>query len=234
MITLHQFSRAFGTPNPSPFCSKVETYLRLTGLEYEIEWVTDPSKAPKGKCPFIVDGDKTIPDSHFILSYLKETYGDPLGEGLSDLDRARHHAMTRMMENHLYFALLYSRWVLPGNSDIVREQFFDSVPALMRGVVFGMVQRGTRKALHGQGLGRHSQQEIERLAIEDIHTLSTILGHDPYFGGDRPREVDCVAFAFVSGALARPFVSPIIDTAESLPNLVAYNARMMESIYPDL
>lgn len=35
MIKLYQFSPAWGLPNPSPFCMKVETYLRMTGLPYE-------------------------------------------------------------------------------------------------------------------------------------------------------------------------------------------------------
>jgi hypothetical protein len=32
MIKLHQFATAFGLPNTSPFCVKLENYLRMTGL----------------------------------------------------------------------------------------------------------------------------------------------------------------------------------------------------------
>lgn len=221
-------------PNPSPFCVKVETYLRLAGLEYEVVEVTNPSKAPKGKCPFIVDGDTSVADSHFILAYLKEKYGDPLGEGLSDVDRAHHHALARMMEEHLYFALLYTRWILPENAGIVREQFFGSIPRIFRGVVFGMVQKSTRKTILSQGCGRHDKQEIEQLAIEDIKALSTILADDDYFGGDQPREIDCVAWGSIANALTEPFVSPIKDATAALPNLVAYSARMKNHVFPDL
>jgi len=35
MIKLYQFHPAWGLPNPSPFCMKVETYLRMAGLPYE-------------------------------------------------------------------------------------------------------------------------------------------------------------------------------------------------------
>ena len=35
MIKLYQFKRTFGLPNMSPFCMKVETWLRMAGLEYE-------------------------------------------------------------------------------------------------------------------------------------------------------------------------------------------------------
>lgn len=234
MIQLHQFPKAFGLPNPSPFCVKVETYLRLAGLEYEIVEVSNPSKAPKGKCPFIVDGDTIVADSHFILAYLKRKYGDPLGEGLSDVDRAYHHAIARMIEDHLYFPLLYTRWVLPENADIVRDQFFGSMPKLVRGVIFGMVQKSTRKRIESQGCGGHERHEIEQLAIEDINALSTILGDDDFFGGDTPREIDCVAWGTIANTLVEPFATPIKDAAAALPNLVAYSARMKARIFPGL
>jgi hypothetical protein len=35
LITLHQFAPAFGLPNASPFCMKLETYLRMAGLPCE-------------------------------------------------------------------------------------------------------------------------------------------------------------------------------------------------------
>ena len=34
MIVLHQFEAAFGVPNPSPFCMKLECFLRMSGLPY--------------------------------------------------------------------------------------------------------------------------------------------------------------------------------------------------------
>lgn len=234
MIELHQFPRAFGLPNPSPPCMKVESYLRLAGLDYRIETLTNPAKAPKGKAPYITDQGRDVADSHFILAYLKERYGDPLGEGLDLDERARHHALARMMEEHLYFAIVHMRWLTPGNAQIVRDMFFGSLPSLVRPPVFAMVQRRTRRALHGQGMGRHSAREIERLAIEDLTVLQTVLGRDDYFGGDQPREIDCIAWSYVANTLTGPFNSPIRDAARAMPTLVAYDARMMDRVFPEL
>ena len=49
MIRLHQFKRQWGIANPSPFCMKVETYLRMTGLAYEVIEEASPLNAPKKK-----------------------------------------------------------------------------------------------------------------------------------------------------------------------------------------
>ena len=36
MITLFQFQRYWGLPNISPFCLKLETYLRLAKIPYQV------------------------------------------------------------------------------------------------------------------------------------------------------------------------------------------------------
>ena len=71
MIKLYQFQPAFGLPNASPFCMKVENYLRMAVLPYEIAPNASHFKAPKGKLPYIEDGAKVVADSSFIIEYLK-------------------------------------------------------------------------------------------------------------------------------------------------------------------
>ena len=56
-IRLFQFPRMFSVPNLSPFCCKLETWLRIAGIPYEVVDTPNPRNAPKGKLPFIEDGD---------------------------------------------------------------------------------------------------------------------------------------------------------------------------------
>ncbi len=37
MITLYQTPMAWGTPNLSPFCFKLEAYFRMVGLPYQVK-----------------------------------------------------------------------------------------------------------------------------------------------------------------------------------------------------
>ena len=92
IIVLHQFPRAWGIPNPSQFCVKIETYLRLANLPYRSE-AAIPSQAPLGKLPFILDDGKNICDSRLIVEYLKTTYGDPLDNWLSPEQKGDCHAI---------------------------------------------------------------------------------------------------------------------------------------------
>lgn len=234
MIRLHQFARAFGLPNPSPFCIKVETYLRLTDLPYEIVILGDPSKAPKGKGPFIEDEGRVIADSHFILRHLKAKHGDPLGKGLTAAERASHHAIQRMCDAHLYFTLVPIRWLDPANALKVREEVLGFLPALVRPLVMRIAQRKVHKMLRAQGTGRHSPDEINQLAGEDIDALATLLADKPYFGGETPREIDCVTWSFIVSLVDAPLPHPIRDAARRHSSLVAYSARMWARAFPDL
>jgi glutathione S-transferase len=87
LITLHQFVPTFGLPNASPFCMKLETWLR---------------KAPKSKMPYIVDHGRVVSDSSFIIEYLKATCGDKLDAWLSAEQHAVALALQRRLEEILY------------------------------------------------------------------------------------------------------------------------------------
>lgn len=212
---------------------KVETYLRLTGIAYKTKALNNPGKAPKGKLPFIIDGDRTVADSYFIFEYLKGKFGDPLGHGLSEEMRADHFILARMIEEHFRFTVIHSRWLRPENATLIREAAFASVPSAIRGIVFSMVQKKLRKALIGQGMGRHNREEIDKLAVDDINILSIKLGSGDFFGGASPREIDCTAWPFIAGILDTPFTGAHLDAVRAHPNLVSYNARMWEKAFPD-
>ncbi len=71
IITLYEFPRIWGLPNASPFCLKLETYLRLAKIPYETKFVMNPKKAPKAKLPAIKIEDKKLGDSELIIDFLK-------------------------------------------------------------------------------------------------------------------------------------------------------------------
>ena len=231
MIKLHQFTPAWTLPNASPFCMKVETYLRMVGLSYEVINGELPLRAPKKKLPYIEDGAKVIADSGFILDYLKQTYGDKLDVNLSPADRAVAHALRRLIEESLYWPMLYSRWMEDSIWVEVRRQFFDTLPPVLKQIVSGQVRKGLRKALYVQGMGRHNRDEIYELGKADLSALSTWLGHKRYFMGEAVSSLDATAYAFLANILVPPFDLPLKRHAMSLENLWPYCERMREQYF---
>lgn len=233
MIKLHQFAPAFGLPNASPFCMKLETYLRMSQLPFEIPRASMKAlqKAPKGKMPYIDDNGKIVSDSNFIIDYLKASYGDTLDGWLDASQRATALAFQRLMEENLYWALLYTRWIEPQAWEQTKRAFFADLPAALRWFVPSLARRGMAKELHGHGMGRHSQPEIMAIGKRDITALADFLADKPYMMGVQPCSLDACAYAFLANLICREVESELKQHALQYPQIEAYCQRMKAQYY---
>ncbi len=227
MLKLFKFGQVGEAPDASPFCVKVEAYLRLAGIPYETfsgsEYLR---KAPKGKLPFIEDDGKLIPDSSFIIEYIRETYGDQVDAQLSDADKAVAHAFIKMIDENLYWVLVHARWQPERNLPVLRKLFFNSFPFPLNYIIAYTVRKGMLSQLYKQGMGRHSDAEITEIGNRDLQALSAFLGGKAYFFGDKPCSLDATAYAVLVLMLRVPqFSAPIADKAKSYPNLVEFTER---------
>jgi len=226
MITLYQFEPCLGVHNPSPFCLKLETYLRMVDLPYKVVFTADVRKAPKQKLPYITDGDRTVADSGFIIDYLKDTYGDPLDRHLSLPDQGISVAFRRLMEDSLYWVMLYSRWAEDDNWAVIRKLYFSNLPPVVGAIVPTLVRRDVRRNLYGQGIGRHSREEIYEIGCRDVKALSDFLRDKPFLLGDAPTSLDATGYAFLANLLRVELPSMISDYTRQFENLQAYCDRM--------
>ena len=104
-VTLVQFPDVWGR-NISPFGLKLEAWLRLAEIPYSVEESTALGKAPKGKLPYIREGGRHIGDSTLIIEHLKATRGIDPDAGLDPRQRAEALALQRLLEEHLYLAIV--------------------------------------------------------------------------------------------------------------------------------
>ncbi len=233
MITLYTFGRRFGLPDPSPFVCKAEVLLRMAGLDYRTE-TGGIRKAPKGKLPFIDDDGTFVADSHFIRAHLERKHKIDFDLGLSDRDKAIGWAAERMCEEHLYWAVIDSRWLVEDNWQKGPWHFFDFAPAPLRPLIRFIVRRQVKRDLWSHGLGRHARSDIESLAKRDLDAIAAILGDKPWLLGPEPTGFDASVWSSVTSALCPHFRSPIGEHGRSLPNLVAYRDRGMKRWFPEL
>ncbi len=230
MITLHQFAPVWDIPNLSPFCAKVETYLRMAGVPYEVADAIPPT-APKGKLPYISDGGKKIADSRFIIEYLRERYAVDLDAELTPSQRAESTAFQRMIEDDLQWVVMFSRWVQPHNWPANKQAIFGVLPPVVRDLVAAYARRQMRAQLRGQGIGRHSESEIFQLGQRDLTALSDFLGDEAFFLSDVPTTLDASAFGLLSTLLWAPIESPLKEHARRLENLVAFSERVRDRYF---
>ncbi|MCW3479286.1 glutathione S-transferase family protein [Neisseriaceae bacterium JH1-16] len=233
MITLYTFGPQFGLPDPSPFVTKADLLLKMSGLPYR----TDPRGfrgAPKGKLPYIDDDGVKVADSTLIRLHLESQHRIDFDAGYGPEERALAWAVEKMLEEHLYFALVQARWMDDANFRRGPSHFFARVPAPLRPLVEKMIRGKVRKVLHAQGIGRHSPEEIAAMAGRDIDAVATLLGDKPYLLGDTPCGADASVFAFVAGTLCPVFETPIRQQAERHANLRDYVERLRARFYPEL
>jgi glutathione S-transferase len=232
MITLYSFGPGFGLPDPSPFVTKAEVLLKMAELPYRSD-TTGFKKAPKGKLPYIDDGGEIISDSTFIRWHLERKYNIDFDRGLSAEQRSIAWAFEKMMEDHLYWAVVHARWMDDLNFARGPATFFRGVPAPIRPLVVAMIRRQLRRTLHGQGFGRHSLDEIVALGTRSIEAMAAFLGSKLFMMGPEPTGLDATSFAFVAGTLCPLFETQLRTSAERHENLKRYVGRMTARFYPD-
>ena len=228
MIDLYCFPPAFGLPSPGPFAMKTEVHLQMLRLPYRkrFEGIAD---APKGKLPYIDDDGTVVADSTFIRLHLERRYRLDLDEGYDDDQRAIAWAVERLVEDQLYWAMVYTRWAVDENFLKGPAHFFDHLPENVQDHARQKQRQAVLGYLHGQGLGRHSIEEITELTTVGYASLSRLLGDKPYLLGDRSCGADGSIFAQLASVLTPFFEGPVRDSAARHANLVAYTDRMMAS-----
>lgn len=227
MLTLHVFAPAMGMISPSPFSVKSLLLLEMSGLPYS-RAAGDPRKAPKGKLPLLVDDGRVIPDSQAIQRHLTLHHGYDPDAGLSEGQRAQALMLRLTLEEHLYWVLVWSRWV--ENPQAIREAFFARLPLPLRRPIFAMVRRKVVQSLHAQGMGRHAPAEIMAIAEEALDAVVTLLGEGPYVFGNRPSGADTSLFGFLENVLSASLETPLKQAVMQRQSLCAYHGRLRNGI----
>ncbi|KAF1051016.1 MAG: hypothetical protein GAK43_02591 [Stenotrophomonas maltophilia] len=231
MITLFQFPPAFNVPNISPYCLKIETFLRLSGLEFQVQALQDPRKAPKGKLPFIKVEGQSVADSDVIMRDLQQRYGFDLDAGLDARGRGWVVSIMRLCDEHLAPLMVYFRWLEPDGYKQIEAVLLRKLPAPLRPLLGVMFKRKVRAALAGRGLTVHSRDELLAFAHEDLAALDGMLGDLPFFGGAQPCSADCAAYGVLANLILCPLETPLSDMAREHERLVAYCERMQARLW---
>uniref|UniRef100_A0A0B7AVJ2 GST N-terminal domain-containing protein n=1 Tax=Arion vulgaris TaxID=1028688 RepID=A0A0B7AVJ2_9EUPU len=225
-VVLYQWPRGPYAPSMSNFPIKLETYLRLANISYVNDFSGLPS--PKGKLPFISYNGEFVSDSQFSIEYLNKKLDRDINKSLTKEERAVAKAIQVMVEEHLYWVMVYIRWIYDKELKIVTL----GVPNVKSSK--NAFRRYVHQMLHSQGFGRYTTDEIVHILLSDLQALTDYLGNKPYMMGQTPCEVDCSVFGLLS-----QFIWNIADdicqnlVQDKFPSLYSYCLRMKEKAWPD-
>ncbi|HYO60222.1 glutathione S-transferase C-terminal domain-containing protein [Archangium sp.] len=232
MLILHQGPTAWGIGNVGPFCLKLESYLRMTGVAYTTR-AADMRRAPKGKVPFIEEDGTLLGDSQLIIEHLKRKHGDPLDAKLGAEDITKGHMVRRVLEESTYWHLIHERWVMQEGWRIYKPIFEAIFPPVIGKLVLPMIRRKVIQSARAQGLGRHRPEEILEMGKADISAVAVTLGDKPFLLGEHPTSFDATVYAFIVSITAFPVDSPFRKYTLAQENLVRYCERFQQRFFAD-
>lgn len=242
IVYLYQFSRTPLLPSISPYCLKVETWLRLAGIKYENVDHKAKFRSKKGQLPFVELNGEEIADSAFVIKELSEKYNKDFDAALTPEQRVVAHAMISMIENHLSWVILWWRAkypdsVIKGYQVNLQNALNTRLPNPILNFCYKLTsgRKGMKKA-KAHGIGVHSQDEILEFGKNDLRVLSDLLSDRPFFFGDEPTLLDVVAFSNLAQLhfIDKDVAHPLRDAMnESFPNLVGLVSRIKERAFHD-
>ncbi|KAJ3186115.1 hypothetical protein HK101_009739 [Irineochytrium annulatum] len=244
ILTLHAFERPDqtkmpGLPSYSPYCIKLETYLRASETPYVLN--TSSRFSRKGKKPYLTYGpDNEVADSHFCILWLRDTLNICL-----DTPRLGHaqlgvvESYRTMIEEGILPLVGHRRWCgLDAKArDFVLKNALTPVPWFIRPFVLWHVGwKGARRAKL-TGLSSHTRHEQMTVFCARLDSISTLLGDDEHvLGTDAPTSLDCVVYAALASILLsrHPATLDLEEEVMRRGNLVGFVRRMTERYYVEL
>ncbi|KAI1727788.1 snf7 domain-containing protein [Ditylenchus destructor] len=208
VVYLYQFKRAVTVPTMSPFCIKVETFLRANDIKYEVmgSWTV---RSKEGRVPFIELNGQQVSDSQLILWHLIKHF--KIDEGLSPEQQGLARAIDRFVEGSTYYAITYFRSIENAKNSVNPNVSGMSIPSLLVPCVANRVAKNAKDRLNSEGMGRHSRETIIEILRKDVQALDQILGEKKFLLGSRPCTPDFTVFGHLGVGYYLPFRQPITD-----------------------
>lgn len=234
-LRLFVLGTGWGVPFPTsaPFPLKLATWMRMAGIDFE--WVVENNtgKGPKGKSPWIEDGEVRMGDSSLIIEYLRDKHGvADFDAGLTGEQQALSTAIQRMLEEHYHQCFEHQLFFGHGGQERL-DEFAQSLPPVLRSVIPKMFARAFSKQLYARGMGRHSDEVIVQQGCQDLDALEALLSDKAFFHGDEPSAIDACIFGFLGVTVYVEGDNPLFRYAASRPALVAYCERMRARYFPE-
>jgi len=222
------FSPAWGYP-ASPFGVKLLMFLRMTNIPHEISY-SNPT-GPRGKSPYCELNGEVLTDSALIIERLTKEFNIQLDSSYSATDLSIARAFQKMTEEHMYWCMVWSRWIDPQNWAATKAEYFKTM-SILKYVIPGVAATMVGRNLNAQGTGRFTPAEISEKYKRDFQAISEFLGNKQYFLGDTLSTVDATIWAFIVGTIKVPLKSTAKTWAEeNAPNLVQYCERMQKQFW---
>jgi len=234
-VYLYQSARTQQIPSISPQELKLESWLKLHEIPYENVDHKSKAVSKKGTLPFLeLNGEEVDATMHHVLA---EKFSKDMSAHLSQEQKNVEHAMIKMVENHLYWAIMHWR---TSHVDNTLKAYKIHLPTYMvsklpMGILnlqfrFNHIKK-VQKKVKAQSLNN-----IEELGKNDLQVLSTMLAEKEFLFGDEPAMLDLVVYSHLAQLVMveAEYTCPLRDYLQNTcKNLVGLVSRMKDRCWGD-
>lgn len=233
MIDLYQPSPAFELSSINPRCMTVEGFLRVANIAHQVIIDDSNEQSLSYNMPMIRDNGISISGCDNILHYLQSKLEFSMDGHLSQQQQVLQHCAKRMLNEHLYWALLYSRWAEESCNNTLTKHLFIDVPPPLSGIKAKKLRKYYLQQLDAQGLGKNDANAVYQQAEKDLESLAAILSDRQWFGGDFVSQLDLYAQAYLTQIMISELASPLQKLVQKHGNLTDYQIRAKAVMFPE-
>ncbi|VDD85294.1 unnamed protein product [Enterobius vermicularis] len=237
VVYLYQFPRVKYVPSFSPFCLKLETWLRMADIKYENVNCGFFVRSCEGTLPFLEYNGREYPDSSLAIRDMTEIHSkESMENHLTDEQRCTARAFEKLAECSLFPTIALFRFT-EFTDDFLNQMpdsYFGFLTVFVKQIVKSFEANQIRTAMKYVGIGKHSRDEVINIAADDLRAISRYLGTKHYFLGFKPSRVDATLFGVLAQIVYVPYDLPQKRLIENeLTNLKEYCERMKQRFWPD-
>ncbi|KAF8362922.1 hypothetical protein PRIPAC_89845 [Pristionchus pacificus] len=230
IVYLYQFPRSPILPNLSPYCLKLETYLRIKNIKYEVI-ESYRHKSEKGLVPFIELNGRQIPDSGIIIRKLEKHFD--CADRLTEEEKGIARALDRMLDCSTLHAIQLDRLVKNGHIFASRPVSGLPLPRFITDRIGDRMAGIMGKRMRG-AFGKLSDEEIKDVLKMDLNAINSILGEKLFMFGEVPSAIDCSVFGHIASTYFLPYRQTLSDVLDDdLPSIKGLINRIRTHYYPE-
>uniref|UniRef100_A0A7E4V4J1 Thioredoxin-like_fold domain-containing protein n=1 Tax=Panagrellus redivivus TaxID=6233 RepID=A0A7E4V4J1_PANRE len=228
-VYLYQFKRPDFGPNLSPYCIKIESYLRANNIRHEIVFAV-MERSSKGLIPFIELNGQEYADSEFILYEIQKTFNV---KDVEDPERAGAlRGLMRTFDTEVFFITYTFLSQLTKFHQVVGSSL--PIPSFLFPLFVKFLKHRLGNRIKGSSVGSFSEAEKLQVLERNLTAAENVLGNRRYFGGD----IFSVADAAIYGQIAASYLFPVpVPTStfirEKCPNLERYIKDVTNTLFSD-
>ncbi|CAJ0959075.1 unnamed protein product, partial [Mesorhabditis belari] len=236
VVYLFQFPRTKHLPNISPYCLKVESFLRLHGVKYEVR-ETFKLRSSQGLLPMIELNGRQVGDSGLIIAHLKKTLN--IQDYSDDKEAAQGRVISKACDAFTAHTI-YKYKILDNSKNFAGEIMTAAkMPNFAKGIATALFARQIRKSANmkiGAQLGIWPDGAHEEMVRDELQMYETLLknfvGHNLF--GDKITEADLTLWSHLATTLYMPFdLLPQKLIREDFPHLKSFTERLRDKLWPD-